>query len=83
VASKRERGKKQVVGFLGVGFDNQDGHHRLTRTDNFLLVGGSEETHESLQETAIKFNEALDRRGKPLHEATVEEIIELFYENHP
>ncbi len=27
---------------LGVGLDNRDGHQRITRGDNFCLVGGSE-----------------------------------------
>lgn len=82
VSSKRGRSKQQVVGFLGVGLDNKDGHQRLTRTENFLLVGGSEETHESMQETAVKFNEALEKRGKPLQQTTVEEIIELFHDSN-
>ena len=35
----------RVLGFLGVGLDG-DGHRRITECDHFLLVGGSEETHE-------------------------------------
>ena len=27
---------------LGLGLDNQDGHKRVTKGDNFYLVGGSE-----------------------------------------
>ena len=27
---------------LGVGLDNRDEHRRITRGDNFYLVGGSE-----------------------------------------
>ncbi len=41
---------------LGVGLDNEDGHTRLTRGDNFTLYGGSEETHGRMQETAVKVN---------------------------
>ena len=80
MSTKRSRNKPEVIGFLGVGLDAKDEHKRLTRSDNFLLVGGSEETHERMQETAIKFNESLERRGKPLRETTVEEVIELFHE---
>jgi hypothetical protein len=69
-----------VVGFLGVGLDNADGDHRVTRSEHFLLVGGSEQTHERMQDTAIRFTEALRRRGKPLDETGVEEVIELFRE---
>jgi hypothetical protein len=82
VAKKRRRKKEkpEVIGFLGVGLDNKDGHQRLTRSEHFFLVGGSEETHERMQDTAVKFNEALERRGKPLQETTLEEIIDLFHE---
>jgi hypothetical protein len=76
----RERNQSQVVGFLGVGLDNQDGHRRLTRSEHFILVGGSQETHEQMQETAIKFSEILRRQGKELHETPVEEVIAIFHQ---
>ena len=60
--SKPQPQNSQVIGFLGVGLDG-DGHRRVTECDHFLLVGGSAETHERMQETAIKFGEALERRG--------------------
>ena len=80
MGSKRKREKPEVVGFLGVGLDNKDEHKRITRSEYFFLVGGSEETHGRMQETASKFSEALEFRGKKLQEATLEEIIELFHE---
>lgn len=80
MASKRKRNPPEVVGFLGVGLDGKDEHQRITRSDHFVLFGGSEDTHERMQETAIKFDEALERAGKKLHEASLEEIIELFHE---
>ena len=51
---------------LGVGLDGRDGHRRVTKGRDFLVVGGSESTHEVLQEKAILFNVKLDRRGKRL-----------------
>ena len=36
---------------MGIGFDNKDGHKRITKGENFVLVGGSEETHERMTET--------------------------------
>jgi len=79
---KASKDKPEVIGFLGVGLDNQDGHQRLTRSDHFVLVGGSEQTHEKMQETAIRFNEALENKGKELRETSVEEILDLFREAH-
>jgi hypothetical protein len=78
--AKRKRKGPEVVGFLGVGLDNQDGHKRLTRSEHFVLLGGSAETHEKMQDTAIKFTEALENKGKQLNEASLTEIIELFHD---
>jgi hypothetical protein len=75
-----EQDRLRVLGFLGVGLDNADGHQRITRSDSFLLVGGSAETHDRMQETAIRFEEALERRGKSLAETEVAEVIDLLHE---
>ena len=82
MAKKKSRRKAEpkVGGILGVGLDNTDGHKRITKTEEMVLVGGSEETHERMQETAIKFSEELEKRGKALPETTVREAIELLRE---
>ena len=61
---------------LGVGLDS-DGHKRLTTGNNFALVGGTEETHEKMTETAIKINEKLVATGKPLEQVSVEELDDI------
>jgi hypothetical protein len=78
VTPKKQPDGSEFVGFLGVGLDNTDEHRRITQSKNFFLIGGSEETHERMQDTAIRFDEGLERKGKELREATLEEIIELF-----
>ena len=65
---------------LGMGLDGRDEHRRITRGDNFCLVGGSEETHEKMTETAVKFNEKLSKRGKRLGELSREEFTDLIRE---
>ena len=72
--------RQRVLGLLGLGLDSDDGHRRVTRTEDFLLLGGSDETHERMQETAIKFEEALERRGKRLQDAEVQEVVDLIRE---
>ena len=62
---------------LGVGLDHRDGHKRLTKSDNFLLIGGSKETHEEMREKMIKFNEELKKKGKDLDQANVKELEEI------
>ncbi len=81
MAKKKTKRKSELVGFLGVGLDNSDGEHRLTRGEHFLLVGGSHETHERMQDTVIRFNEILRRSGKSLQETSVDEAIELLKES--
>src|SRR5262245_24766137 len=49
------RSKPEVLGILGVGLDSKDEHKRITRSDEMLLVGGSQETHEKMQVVAIRF----------------------------
>ena len=80
MSNKQEQDNRRVVGFLGVGLDHQDGHQRLTRSEHFLLIGGSAETHERMQDTAVKFGEALRRRGKDLEEMPVPEVLEIFHD---
>lgn len=62
---------------LGLGFDSKDGHVRMTKGKNFRLYGGSEETHESMQEKAIKINEHLEKKRKTLDEITREEFYDI------
>jgi hypothetical protein len=77
---KPKKTASQVVGFLGVGLDNKDGHQRVTRSEEFLLIGGSADTHERMQSTAIRFGEALRSRGKTLRDASPEEAVDLLRE---
>ena len=61
---------------LGVGLDN-DGHKRLTSGPNFVLVGGSQETHDVMTEKVIKINEKLTASGKQLEEVSREEFDDI------
>ena len=73
-AKKKQPRRKALM--LGVGLDS-DGHKRLTTGPNFVLAGGSEETHEVMTEKAIKINEKLAAKGKQLEEVTHEEFDEI------
>lgn len=71
------------AGLLGVGLDNQDGHKRITKGDQFVLVGGSEETHGRMTETAIKTFEELKRRDKRLETVEPRELAEIVHKSTP
>ena len=70
--------KKKQAALLGLGLDNDDGHTRITRGKNFLLAGGSYETHAQMQETAVKINEQLDQRGQRLEDVSIRELREIY-----
>lgn len=70
----RSRAKRLL---LGLGLDGQDGHVRQTKGENFRLVGGSAETHERMQETAIKINEKLAERGQRLDSVSAVELGQI------
>ncbi|OHB69678.1 MAG: hypothetical protein A2V70_16375 [Planctomycetes bacterium RBG_13_63_9] len=69
--------KRTSAALLGLAFDNEDGHARITRGENFALFGGSEQTHALMQETAIKVNEHLDKRRKRLEDLTSREFRDI------
>jgi hypothetical protein len=77
VPSKKAMDKPQVIGLLGVGLDDKDGHKRVTKSDDFVLIGGSEKTHEQMQDVALRFQESLQNRGKRLQDASQDEVREL------
>ena len=68
---------RKSAALFGLAFDNKDGHTRLTRGENFFLVGGSQETHAVMQETAVKINEHLDRRGQRLEEVSLGDLRDI------
>lgn len=73
---RRSRATRQAA-LLGLAFDADDGQKRITRGPNFLLAGGSQQTHGVMQETAIKVNEHLDREGKRLADVSPAELRDI------
>ena len=76
-ARKAKKEQATVVGLLGIGLDGDDGHERITQAEDVVLVGGSAETHERMQETVIRLGEALERKGKLLRDTAPEELADL------
>jgi hypothetical protein len=72
--SKKKRPRKALM--LGLGLDS-DGHKRLTTGPNFVLMGGSEETHEVMTEKVVKINEKLAAKGRQLEDVSREEMDDI------
>jgi hypothetical protein len=66
-----------MAGLLGLAFDATDGHKRLTRGHNFLLAGGSEQTHVLMRDTILRLNKRLVDRGQRLADVSIEELRDL------
>jgi len=73
---KKDASKKAAL-LLGLGLDGDDGHKRVTKGENFLLLGGSKGTHEEMQDKALGFNAELRKRGRRLEEIDRDEFREI------
>ena len=74
---KRRRRRAVVQGFFGVGLDAKDGHTRITRGEHFVLLGGSDETHEKMQEFAVKLHERMRDEGTSFGQVTPRQLRRL------
>ena len=74
---RRKKSKPVVLGILGVGFDGKDGHTRITKGEDFVLFGGSAETHEKMQDFTIRLTEKLQKKGKRIRDAEPKEIRDI------
>jgi hypothetical protein len=83
MSNKQRFSDERVAGLLGLAFDADDGHKRITRGNNFLLGGGSEQTHGLMRETIIKVNEELDARGQSLTDVSVDQLRDLINDAQP
>jgi len=66
MSSDRRRSKQSFL--LGIGFDNQDGHVRITNGEDFHLTGGSEKTHRKMQDKVMELTEDLAKKGKSIQQ---------------
>lgn len=74
---KKKRPPRNLM--LGVGLDS-DGHKRLTTGPNFILAGGSKETHLEMTEKVIKINEKMTARGKNLDNIEPQEFNDIAHD---
>lgn len=79
---RQENRRRRRNLLLGLGLDGRDGHVRVTRGDDLFLVGGSEKTHERMQETVVQLDEELKRQGKTIATTSTAELREILKELH-
>ena len=74
---------KSSAGLLGLALDSDDGHKRITQGEQFVLLGGSEESHGRMTETVVKTFEELKRRHKQLETVEPKELAEILHKSTP
>jgi hypothetical protein len=62
----RNRCKTTHTHLLGFGLDNKDGHVRITKGEDFHLMGGSDKTHRKMQDKVMELSEDLAKKGKAI-----------------
>ena len=76
--TNRSAKKSHFAALVGLAFDADDGHKRITRGENFFLLGGSDDTHGRMRDTVIKVNQRLDAQRRQLADVSVEELRDIF-----
>ncbi|QBG48591.1 hypothetical protein EGM51_14705 [Verrucomicrobia bacterium S94] len=72
---------KKIIRLLGVGFDAEDGHVRITQGENYDVLMGSEESHEYIQQLIRKIEDALAEKHLTLDDFTPDEFAEFVKNN--
>ena len=62
---------------LGVGFDAEDGHVRITQGENYDVLMGSDQSHEYIQQLLQKIEDGLNKKGIGLDDLSPEQLGEL------
>lgn len=73
----RTEKRKKIIRLLGVGYDAEDGHIRITQGENHDVLMGSEQTHEYLQQLIQKIENGLTEKGLSLEDLTPDEFSEF------
>jgi hypothetical protein len=69
--------QKKIVRLLGVGFDADDGHVRITTGERYDVLMGSDESHEYMLQLISKIEEEISRRGLDLDGLSPETLGEI------
>ena len=78
----RSDNQKKIIRLLGVGFDHDDGHVRITKSDSYDVIMGSEESHEYIQQLIQKIEDALKAADLSLEDLSPDEFLEFIKKNN-
>jgi hypothetical protein len=62
---------------LGIGLDGKSDQYRVTRSEDFQILGGSERTHRRMQERIIHLQEELAREDRTIANLMPDELEDV------
>lgn len=74
------RTRKKIVRLLGVGFDAEDGHVRITTGEKYDVLMGSDESHAYMTQLISKIEAEISKRGLDLDGLSPEILGEIVRE---
>lgn len=69
--------RKKIIRLLGVGFDAEDSHIRITNGEKYDVLMGSEQSHEYIHQLIQKIEYGLKIKGLSLDDLTPDEFSEF------
>ncbi len=69
--------RRKIIRLLGVGFDAEDGHVRITTGDKFDVIMGSDESHDYMANLIRRIEEELEAQGLQLDELSPDKFSEI------
>lgn len=69
--------QKKIIRLLGVGFDAEDGHIRITNSEQYDVLMGSDESHDFIRKLIRKIEDELEAQQLTLDDFTPEEFSEF------
>ena len=72
MADRRTPSRMRLL--MGFGLDS-DGHARVTRSEEYVLLGGSEATHQRMHDQVERFCDELRRMGTDLQRASDDDML--------
>lgn len=69
--------QKKIIRLLGVGFDAEDGHIRITNSEQYDVLMGSDESHDFIRKLIRKIEDELEAQQLTLDDFTPEEFGEF------
>ncbi len=69
---RNPKARKKRIGMIVGLHPSSDGHTRITRTDESVVVGGNDPCHERAAEVQVRLEEGL--KGKPITDCSPAEL---------